>query len=109
MAMAPPETNDVAPVANTTAGEWTFTTPVNFVSLDNDTVGGNVYIKLLISDTELTASGAASTTEYDVRLKDGTSFVGSVQELGFEGRVKKVSAWIDAGTVGNFKLHGSNV
>ncbi len=100
-------TENTAPVANTTAGKWTFSeTCREHIAIDNDSVGAEVYVKFYSTAEEFTNRGAASASEYDYRLKDTTSVGGPVENIYVNG-VLIVSAWIaTGGTEANFKING---
>jgi len=93
-------TENTPPVADTTAGKWTFSTPVNQISIDNNT-GARVYVLFNNNTT------GASTSNYDIALNDtnGTC-TSTLSGLGLN-TVTQVSVWVAAGgTVGNLNIRG---
>lgn len=73
--------------------------------LHNDSVGATVNVQLYATAGEFTSVGAASATVYQLAIPDGACIYGKPDEFGLN-QVAVVSAWVEGGTVGNFRLGG---
>lgn len=95
-------TEDTSPVANTTAGVWSWDDPIETIAFGSVDVGTNIYIRFNSDD-----AASATVGEYDLMLQNNGSFMGRVCELGLRS-VTSVSVWFPTGsTVGNFYLRGA--
>lgn len=91
-------TETTAPVANTTAGLWTFGTPAGHLLLSN-TSGQRIYVRL-------NSASAASATAHDFSMADGASSALKPADYGVRD-FSTVSVWFPTGaTVGNFTIRG---
>jgi len=101
MALAEPS-EDVAPVAGGAAGEYSFNTDVNTLAIDNNSTGGDIFIKF-----NFEPGLPASITNYDLRLLNTDRYLGDVKRDFGIGRVKKFSIFFPGGsTVANIHLAG---
>lgn len=93
-------TETTAPVADTTSGLWTFTTPASRLFLNNRS-GQTIYIRF--------NGAAASVATHDLALVDGafTNPVLRSEDVGV-GTFGTVSVWFPAtATVGAFNIRGA--
>lgn len=93
-------TQNTAPVAGTAAGKWTFGTPVNQISIDNNT-GARIYVLFNNNAT------GASASVYDIALNatNGTC-TNTLAGLGLN-TVTQVSVWVaSSGDVDLLNIRG---
>ena len=93
-------TQTTAPVADTTAGLWTFGTPASHVIITN-TSGQTINVRLN------SASAAAATMgSHDLIIANAGQLVIKASDYGLH-KIKTVGVWFPAAaTVGNFNIRG---
>lgn len=92
-------TKTTTPVADTTAGLWTFGTAASHLLLTN-TSGQRIYVRF-------NTSTAASVAAHDLSLADGASINIAKDDYGLDV-IKLVGVWFPAAaTVGNFTIRGT--
>jgi len=91
-------TETTAPVANTTAGLYTFTPPCSHVIIRNHS---GETINVVLNTTT-----AASTSAYDFAIANNGQVTVNPGDYGI-GPIKYVGVWFPSGaTVGNFNIRG---
>ena len=91
-------TKTTNPVADTTAGLWTFATPASFLLLTNRS-GQTIYVRF-------NSSSAASVATHDLSLANGATLNMNQANYGV-GNFATVGVWFPSGaTVGNFTIRG---
>jgi len=91
-------TQTTAPVANTTAGLWTFGTPASHLQLTNLS-GQTIYVRF-------NSGSAASASAYDLILVNNGTIHIKAGDYGL-GAFSTVSVWFPTGaTVGSFAIRG---
>lgn len=91
-------TETTTPVADTTAGLWTFATPAGHLLLTN-TSGQRIYVRF-------NSASAASATAHDFSMADGASLALKPADYGVHD-FSTVSVWFPAeATVANFAIRG---
>ena len=91
-------TQVTAPVANTTAGKWTFAPGVSTLSISNWT-GQTIYVRV-------NSASAATASVFDRTFLNNASEIIRLSDWGVHD-VDTVSVWMPtSATVGNFILRG---
>ncbi len=92
-------TETTTPVNNTTAGLWTFGTPVASFFLNNRT-GQTIYVRF-------NTATAASVAVHDVAMLNGTTLNMKAADLGLDS-FEEIGVWMPSGaTEANFNIRGA--